>query len=133
MLTLEPESKGIVQQDVGNQQANLLIIAAFSTAVHRAVGDEPSIEATQKLIQDIRGTYVKAEDLQPVQAEAVVRGLHGERELLKDMPYVELARTQLSLTYGIVQLLDLKGAAFEEFLDESLELAQGLGSKPKPE
>ena len=126
MLTRDTDSP---MQDIGVEQSDAAIIAAFTVATEKALGQAPALDSVRQLLSSIRGTYVKAESLQPVQAEAVVRAAFGERDLLEGISYRDMVRIQLSVTYGIIQVLNLSAAEFEVFLDEATELANDLSAQ----
>jgi hypothetical protein len=123
MLTRVPDSP---MQEIGVEQSDAAIIAAFTVITERALGEAPALESIRRLISAIRGTYVKAESLQPVQAEAVVRAVYGEEDLLEGMSYRDTVQTQLSVTYGILQTLQLTESEFESFVDEAARLAEEI-------
>ena len=126
MLTLRSGDVDSKMQEISLDESDSAIIAAFTTATVKALGDDPALESIRQLIGEIRGTYVKNENLQPVLAEAVVRSAFGERELLEGVSYLDTMKMQLSITYGIIQHLKLGEADFEAYLDEAAELAKEL-------
>ena len=131
MVTLSPEEEGIPKQEVGNLQTNFAIMAAFTVAVERKLGDEPTLESIRRLVESIRGTYIDSENMPPVQAEAVIRAAYGEKELRSGIPLAELLRIQLDITYGTLQLLSLSKPEYEAYLDEATELAGELAARQK--
>jgi hypothetical protein len=126
MLTLPSGDVNPKMQDLSLDESDSAIIAAFTTASVEALGDAPTLEAIRQLISEIRGTYVKSDNLQPALAEATLRAAFGERELLEGVSYLDTMKMQLSITYGIVQHLKLAGPDYEAFLDEATELAKEL-------
>jgi hypothetical protein len=126
MLTRETDAPG---REISADQADAAIIAAFTVATEKALAEAPTLEAIRQLINDIRGTYVKAESLSPAEAEAVLRAAFGEEDLLEGASYRDTIRIQLSLTYGIVQSLALSEPDFVGYLDEAAELAGQLSSE----
>jgi hypothetical protein len=125
LLTREPATP---MQDVDNKQSTFAVVAAFTVASERALGESPSAESIRSLVQTIRGTYVKEDSLQPVQAEAVIRAAFGEEEFLKGIPYTEMMKIQLSVTYGILQHLKLSDSEYEDFLRQAEERAVELAA-----
>jgi hypothetical protein len=124
MLTRDTDAP---MQEINVDQSDAAIISAFTVATERALGEAPTPDAVRRLVSGIRGTYVKEESLQPVQAEAVIRAAFGEEALLEGISYRDTVRIQLSVTYGIVQSLKFSEPEFETYLDEVARLAEDLG------
>jgi hypothetical protein len=126
MLDPKQIEQPLFVREMAGKYANNATIAAFSVATQQALGESPSLREIQDLVQKIQGTYVESELLPAAQAEAVIRGSYDEQELLENMPYTDLVRSQLSLTYGIVRVLNLENDDYDTFVAEAAQVAEEL-------
>ncbi|MGH3662829.1 MAG: hypothetical protein ACRDTQ_13330 [Micromonosporaceae bacterium] len=105
--------------------SGVLAGAAFVIAMERRFKDDDSHAAIKAFVKEAQENYEDAEPaIKPLQAEALIRGVLGEAELMREVPRDDALPTQLALTYKVLADEQASPEDVDRLLDEAEALAQ---------
>lgn len=111
--------------DIRWADSGLLVGAVFAITVNRRFGDDASHASVKAFVEEARQNFAESErPIKPLMAEALVRGVLGEPELLREIPREEAMPTQIALAYKILDEEEATPADVDRLLDEAEELAE---------
>ena len=123
MLTGDTETANRLNAEAGKvawQDSGLLVLAAFALGVERQFAEDASHDAIKAFVTEAQQNFAQAPTpVRPLTAEAVIRGILGEEELLDEVPREAQHATRMMLTYKMVQALELTPEEVGKLLDEA--------------